>query len=251
MANTKKFPVIRVTEHDRIKVDSLIVREFSLSIILNGRKLVILSCSPMDFEYLAVGFIQSQGLIDSKDDIKSLEIDKPNVVHIETRKSVDITESLVLTSSGGRSGDLLNIKNIINESHITITADRVFSLMEQFEHRSRDFKATGGVHSAALCDMENMLIFSEDIGRHNAVDKVFGRCLMQDIPTDNRFIITSGRVSSDIILKIARRNIPVLIARNSPTDLGIELASDLGITLLGFVRGTNMNIYTNEWRIVH
>jgi FdhD protein len=251
MANTKKFPVIRVTEHDRIKVDSLIVREFSLSIILNGRKLVILSCSPMDFEYLAVGFIQSQGLIDSKDDIKSLEIDKPNVVHIETRKSVDITESLVLTSSGGRSGDLLNIKNIINESHITITADRVFSLMEQFEHRSRDFKATGGVHSAALCDTETMLIFSEDIGRHNAVDKVFGRCLMQDIPTDTRFIITSGRVSSDIILKIARRNIPVLIARNSPTDLGIELASDLGITLLGFVRGTNMNIYTNEWRIVH
>ena len=251
MANTKKFSVIRVTEHDRVKVDSLIVREFSLTIMLNGRKLVVLACSPMDFEYLAVGFIQSQGLIDTKEDIKSIEINEPDIIRVETNKSVDITESLVLTSSGGRSGDLLNTKKIINESHITISADRVFSLMEQFEHRSRDFKVTGGVHSAALCDTEKMLIFSEDIGRHNAVDKVFGQCLMQDIPTDNRFIITSGRVSSDIILKIARRNIPILIARNSPTDLGIELATYLGITLLGFVRGKNMNIYTNEWRIVH
>jgi FdhD protein len=250
MANTKKFSVIRVTENGRVKADSLIVREFSLTIMLNGRKLVVLACSPMDFEYLAVGFIQSQGLIDTKEDIKSIEINEPDIIRVETNKSVDITEILVLTSSGGRSGDLLNTKKIINESRVTISADRVFSLMDQFEHRSRDFKVTGGVHSAALCDTENMLIFSEDIGRHNAVDKVFGQCLMQDIPTDNRFIITSGRVSSDIILKIARRNIPILIARNSPTDLGIELASDLGITLLGFVRGKNMNIYTNEWRIV-
>jgi len=114
---------------------------------------------------------------------------------------------------------------------------------------SRVFKATGGVHSAALCDTQNILVFSEDIGRHNAIDKIFGECILEDIPTDEHLIITSGRVSSEILLKVAKRSIPILISKSAPTNLGVRLADDLGITLIGFVRGERMNVYTNKWRV--
>ena len=131
-----------------------------------------------------------------------------------------------------------------------VPAQDVFTLAGEFQHRSHVFRTTGGVHSAALCDTKSILLFSEDIGRHNAIDKIFGECLLQDIPTDDRLIITSGRISSEILLKVAKRNIPILISRSAPTDLGVKLADDLGITLLGFVRGKRMNAYTNDWRIV-
>jgi len=110
--------------------------------------------------------------------------------------------------------------------------------------------ATHGVHSAALCDRKSILIFSEDIGRHNAIDKIFGKCLLENIPTDNRAVITSGRITSEILHKVARRGIPIIISISAPTNLGVRIADSLGITLLGFVRGKRINAYTNDWRIV-
>ncbi len=121
--------------------------------------------------------------------------------------------------------------------------------MKEFQRRSDLYRTTGGVHSAALCDSEKILVFSEDVGRHNAVDKIFGRCLLEDIPTDDRMVVTSGRISSEILLKVARRRIPLIASKSAPTDLGVKLANDLGITLLGFVRGKRMNVYANRWRI--
>jgi len=132
-----------------------------------------------------------------------------------------------------------------------MSAHDVFTLVSDFQHRSQVYRATGGVHSAALCDTKSILVFSEDIGRHNAIDKIFGECILKDIPTDDRMIITSGRISSEILLKVAKRNIPIIISKSAPTDLGVKLASNLGVTLLGFVRGKKINAYTNNWRIVH
>jgi FdhD protein len=251
VANTKKFSVLRVTEDNRGKIDSEIVREFFLTIVLNGQELVTLLCSPKDSQYLAVGYLQSQGLIKSKNDIKKIVIDNPGMVKIDTKKRIETLPKSVLTSSGGRSAGFLNIQKVNADSHMKLSTTQVFSLMDDFEHRSEVFRVTGGVHSAALCDTEGILVFNEDIGRHNAIDKIFGQCLLQDIATDNLCVITSGRVSSEILLKVAQRNVPVFISKNAPTDLGITLANDLGITLVGFVRGTNMNVYTNDWRIVN
>ena len=136
------------------------------------------------------------------------------------------------------------------ESDITISARQVFALIDEFSQCSPIYKATGGVHSAALCNTDSIIVFSEDIGRHNAIDKILGQCLLEDMPTEGRLIVTSGRVSSEILLKVARRNIPLLISKAAPTSLGVKLADDLGVTLIGFARGKRMNIYANERRVI-
>jgi len=102
----------------------------------------------------------------------------------------------------------------------------------------------------ALCDTRDIIIFMEDMGRHNAVDKIFGRCLLENIPTEDKIILISGRVSSEILLKIAKRNIPVIVSRAAPTTLSVKLARKLNVTLIGFVRGKRMNIYASDWRVI-
>jgi FdhD protein len=250
ITNTKKVPTLRITEHDSVKMDSTVAREFSLTIVLNGQELVTLLCSPTDSQFLAVGFIQSQGLIKSKDDIKNISADDRGAVRIETKKKVDISPRSVLTSSGGKGPGLFITQNVKKESQLKLSTAFIFSLMEEFDQRSEVFKTTGGTHSAALCNAKGIVVFSEDIGRHNAIDKMFGQCLLQDIAIDNCFVLFSGRISSEILLKVAARGLPILIARNAPTDLGIKLANDLGITLVGFARGKKMTVYANDWRIV-
>ena len=255
----ERFPILRITEQGRNKTEDIVTKESPLTIILNNRELVTLLCSPANIKYLAIGFLFSEGLLRSKDEIKKIIADdQRSVVQVETEKYKEFTGELLskplIASSGSRKASFYIASDIRDkakvESQITIAPYEVFTLVNEFQHRSRLFKATGGVHSAALCDTVGILVFSEDIGRHNAIDKVFGECILTDIPMDDRVIITSGRVSSDILLKVTKGKIPILISKSAPTNLGVRLADDLGITLIGFVRGERMNIYTNSWRVV-
>jgi len=254
--DTERFPILRITEQGRRHSKDTVVTEFPLTIILNNRELVTLLCSPTDSKYLAIGFLASEGLLKSKDEIKKIIIDdRTGVVRVETKKGF-ASEPLfkrLITSGGGRGASFYSAADTQGrlkvESQIGISASEVFALVKEFQQRSHVFRTTGGVHSAALCNTKSILVFSEDIGRHNAIDKIFGECLLRDIPTDNHIIITSGRISSEILLKIAKRNIPILISKSAPTNLGLKLASELGVTLIGFVRGQRMNVYANGWRI--
>jgi FdhD protein len=253
----ERFPLLRITEQGRSQSEDTVVREFPLTIILNNQELVTLLCSPKDLEYLAVGFLASEGLLKSKDEIKKITVnDQIGAVRVEIKKEFtsELSFKRLITSGCGRGTSLYSVadtqKQLKVESQITISALKVFTMVKEFQQRSQIFRTTGGVHSAALCNTEGILVFSEDIGRHNAIDKIFGECILRDIPTDDYIIITSGRISSEILLKIAKRNVPILISKAAPTNLGISLANDLGITLVGFVRGKRMNVYANEWRIV-
>ena len=259
MDSTERISIHRVTREGRQGTEDLVTRETPLTIILNNRELVTLLCSPLELEYLAVGFLASEGLIKSRDEVKKLIVDEERgVARVETEEEEGFDSELLfkrlITSgcSGGasfyRPGDAQNRAKVA--SQLSISATRVFSLVKQFQTNSRTFRATGGVHSAALCDVNGILVFSEDIGRHNAIDKVFGRCMLDDIATDDRIAVTSGRISSEILLKVARRSVPILVSRSAPTNLGVRLAGDLGVTLLGFVRGERMNVYSHSWRIV-
>ena len=255
----ERFPILRVTEQGRNQSEDIITTEFALTIILNNQELVTLLCSPTDLKYLAIGFLSSEGLLKSKDEIKKIVVDdQRGVVRVETEEDKGLASELLfkrlITSGCGRGASFYSAADVKNqarvESQIRISAPQVFALVKEFQHRSQVYKTTGGVHSAALCDTKTILVFSEDIGRHNAIDKIFGECMLTDLPTEDHIIITSGRISSEILLKVARRNIPILISKSAPTNLGIKLAADLGITLIGFVRGKRMNVYTDSWRVV-
>jgi len=254
----ERFPILRLTKEGGSSIEEEVVREFPLTIILNGQELVTLLCSPKDLRYLAVGFLSSEGLLKSKDEIKKITVDdQRGVVRLETVEDKGLAQDILfkrlITSGCGRGASFYSAADATSqkvESQVEISADEVFTLVNEFQHGSQLYLATHGVHSAALCDRKSILVFNEDIGRHNAIDKIFGKCLLEDIPTDDRVIITSGRISSEILHKVAKRSIPIIISISVPTNQGIRIADNLGITLIGSVRGKRMNIYTNDWRVV-
>ena len=225
----EKFTIACFTDKDKSRIEDLVVWERALTIIVNNRELVTLLCWPTDQRFLAAGFLYSEGLISSKDEIKKITVDeKKGVVRVETEEDNESAAELVfkrfIASGGGRgasfyspadAGAMERVK-----SQIRLSAKDVFHLMKAFHRRSKVYRMTGGVHSAALCDTRDILLFAEDIGRHNAVDKIFGHCLLENLPTDEHVIITSGRISSEILLKVAKRNIPIIISKSAPLISG-------------------------------
>jgi FdhD protein len=183
--------------------------------------------------------------------------ERRGVVRVETVGGEEFDREALfkrlITSGRGSGASFYSVTDVQGqvkvESRVKISTLEVLALVNEFQQRSQIYRATGGVHSAALCDMENILVFSEDIGRHNAIDKIFGECILNDIATEDHIIITSGRVSSEILLKVARRNVPIIVSKSAPTNLGLRLAADLGVTVVGFVRGRRMNVYTHAGRI--
>ena len=255
---TEKIPILRFTEKGKDSIEDVVVREFPLTIILNNQELVTLLCSPSNLKYLAVGFLFSEGLLTNKGEIRNIVADeRRGVVRLEAEGvgelGRDVLHKRLITSGCGRGASFYSAADVQTtaklESQIEISIHEVLALVSEFQHCSLLHKATGGVHSAALCDTKSILVFSEDIGRHNAIDKIFGECTLKEIPTDNCTILTSGRISSEILLKVAKRNIPIIISVSAPTDLAVKLADSLGLTLIGFVRGKRMNVYTNSQRV--
>jgi FdhD protein len=254
----EKLAVLKLTETGSSTVEDMVAKEAPLTIMLNNQELVTLLCSPADLKYLAIGFLSSEGLLRSKNEIKRITVDdRRGIVRVETEGDEEPARDALfkrfITSGCGRGASFYSsadaqVQRKV-ESKIELSTLRVMALVKEFQHRSQIYRTTGGVHSAALCDTGNIIVFSEDIGRHNAVDKIFGECLLNDIATDDRIIITSGRISSEIVLKIARRNVPIIVSKSAPTNLGVKLADNLGVTLIGFVRGKRMNVYTHSERI--
>jgi FdhD protein len=254
---TEKVSILRLTEDVISETEDTVVREFPLTIVLNDQELVTMLCSPANQKELAVGFLYSEGLIEGSEEVKNVTLHEgTGVIRVETEGGDELAREILfsrlITSGCGRGASFYNATDVTGrklESLLRVSVSQILALTKSFQLMSDTYRATGGVHSAALCDTTSILVFSEDIGRHNAMDKVFGECLLKDIATDDCLVITSGRISSEILLKVARRNIPVLVSKSAPTNLGVKMANELGVTLVGFVRGKRANVYTNTWRI--
>ena len=254
---TKRLPIVRFSNGKIERIRDLVVKEVPLTIVLDDRELVTLLCSPREKEQLAVGFLFSEGLLKSKADIGKLVVDdKHGVVWINRTKPTDIKDDhfikRFITTGCGKGfsfTDASEEQGMKIKSKLKISPRKIPSLMKEFHQKSETHKMTGGVHGAVLCDENGIVLFSEDIGRHSAIDKVLGRCLLEEIPMEDHFMIVSGRISSEILLKIARAGIPIIVSKSAPSDLGVMLANKLGITLVGFARGKRMNVYSNQARI--
>lgn len=255
---TEKISILKFIGESSNREEDVVAREVPLTIILNDKELVTLLCSPKDLNYLAIGFLSSEGFIENRDEISKVIIDDiRGVARVWTLDDKAINDDIIfkrlITSGCGGGTSFYKASDVEHqvkiESGLEISAGEIMALVKEFQRRSLLYRRTGGVHSAALCEAGKILVFNEDIGRHNAIDKIFGECVLKEIATQDRVVVTSGRISSEILLKVAKRQIPIIVSKSAPTDLGVKMADDLGITLLGFVRGKRINAYTNDWRI--
>lgn len=253
--------IIQFDENGCHEVEDIIVCETTLTVFVNSKETATLVCSPRDQAYLAVGFLCAEGILKKREDLRTVNLDaEQEAVYIETNPDMELADRLVvkrcITPSAGRSGTSVSAAGVTPappppiSSQLKVKAQTVLKLAAELQQRSRLFQRTGGVHNAALAQGEDILIFQEDIGRHNTLDKIHGQCFLEEIPRDDKMIIFSGRVSSEILLKTARMRVPILISRSAPTDLALKLAEDLQITVLGFVRGKRLSIYAHQERII-
>jgi len=250
--------ILRVEKDRAWETGDLIVREAPLTIYLNGREFVTLLCTPELMDMLAIGFLRSEGLIRDYGEVTSLALDEEQgFVFVETqggKLAEELHGKRTITTGCGKGTVFFSVLDALQSkpisSALTITATQIHGLMRDLQERAVVFKQTGGVHSAALCSAEDVLYFCEDIGRHNAVDKIIGMCLRDKVTIAEKVLLTSGRISSEILVKTAKLGLPVLISRAAPTALSVELAEKLGMTLVGFVRGHNLNVYSHAGRVV-
>jgi len=252
--NKEKVKILRVDAGEASWADDAVAAEATLTIYVGGVELLSLLYTPPMAVELALGYLLSEGLIKCKDDVSSLVLRKGSVlVGLNGAVPVSAPAARVLTSGCGGGitftypQGIKQIKKL--RSGLTVPHEAVTALANRFRKESSLFEETGGVHSAALSDEAGFLAFAEDIGRHNAVDKVFGKCLMDGIDTRDKILLTTGRISSEILLKAVKRAVPVIVSRGAPTSLAVTLADRLGVTLAGFVRGRRMNIYTHHERV--
>ncbi|MFS0647203.1 formate dehydrogenase accessory sulfurtransferase FdhD [Siminovitchia sp. 179-K 8D1 HS] len=233
--------------------------EFPLTIYIDGEEFATAVCSPTDLEQLTVGFLASEGIIRQIDDLASLIMDHDRgFAYAELKRKQTISKEFyskrMIGSCCGKSrqfyfyNDAKTAKTVMSKQKISV--DQCFHLMKQLQMRSEDFQLTGGVHNAALCTTGEVLASFSDIGRHNALDKIYGHCLMNQVPLQDKAIAFSGRISSEVVLKAAKIGVGILISKSAPTTLGISLAEDLGITAIGFARKTQLNIYSHPERII-
>jgi FdhD protein len=258
MQQAENRAIVRIDRDGRRSQEDLVIREHALTITLNDRQFVTMLCTPSDLEALGLGFLLSEGVIESMEEVESFSLsDDSSELEVHVKGGAILGEELfakrAITSGCGRASIFYNVLDALDfrqiSSDVKVSASAIISLANDVQSMSKLFKSTGGAHAAALCDAGKVLIFKEDIGRHNAVDKVFGECLIKRVGTDGRILLTSGRISSEMLLKAVRRGIAVVASRSAPTSLAVQFASAADVTLVGFVRGGRMNIYSNDHRI--
>lgn len=233
--------------------------EFPLTIIVNGEEFATMVCTPTNLRELVIGFLASEGILRFYKEIKSISIDEAQgFAYVEIARPLEqISQDhskRFIGSCCGKSrqfyfkSDVQTAKTVTTP--IKIQAEQCLTLMEQLQSMSKYFQRTGGVHNAALCTVDEVLHVRTDIGRHNALDKIYGYVIENNVKLKDKVIAFSGRVSSEVLLKISKMGIGIIISNAAPTDLALKLASDLEITVVGFARGETMNVYTRKSRIV-
>lgn len=231
--------------------DPLVI-ETQISVFLNEKELALLACSPINLPELAVGFLSSEGFLSCTDLPPTVQMRGDNQVWVNTTSPIEPPPEesgrFVNTASGRGFQPVTCLPPV--ETSVSFTAGHLVQLIEELNRTSHTFQKTGGVHSAGLGAGDSLLVRFEDIGRHNAVDKTFGYAILNRIPLHDKCLVLSGRIAAEILLKAARNRVPLVLSRSAPTLRAVELAEQLGITIVGFARGERFNLYTHPQRIV-
>jgi len=237
-----------------------VAREKPLYIFLGRTHCVTIFCSPTNLKELAIGHLLAEGLVKSVGEIKELNLDaKKMVCRVELKSNVSVRSRLrllkpysrvILSACGSRTPVHFSKRLSKTKSALRVKADMVLEGVRDLNFKAATFRKTGGVHAAAVYGGDgSLLAFAEDVGRHNAVDKVIGMTTEKSAVFGDCFLVLTGRLSGDVVLKVARVGIPVVASMAAALDSGVAVAKKSGITLVGFVRGKRMNIYSHAERI--
>ena len=256
---TIDYSVIKVMGHQVSVTEDVVVREIPLTIYYNDEELITVLCSPSLIEELSVGFLLMEGFIRDSTDLYGLQYEPENSLIRLKGKKCAVQKKLMskryLSACCGKSRTSFYFANDAilakpQQSRMRIELEEVYGYADYLESHLPLFRATGGVHSGGIGASGKVLCTAFDIGRHNVLDKLSGYIFRTGIAPSDHVVFFSGRVSSEILLKVAKMNIPILIARSAPTDLALSLAEDLKITLVGFARHQRLNVYTCPERII-
>jgi FdhD protein len=234
-------------------IDAEVIVETPVSLTVNGEVWLTFMCTPVILEAMAIGFLFNEGLIKSIEEVADVRVCAAgDNVDVWLRHSVQKPKKWRRTS--GCTGGVTSVENDTIERPLVngaiITAESVGQLINHLFESQQLYRTSGGVHTSALTDGQETWIVAEDIGRHNTLDKIAGRYLMENIQLRRRIILTTGRISSEMLQKSARLNASIVISRTSPSSLSIEMAQKWGITLIGYARRNRFNIYSHPERIL-
>jgi FdhD protein len=234
------------------EVTGQVVTEMLLTLYLDGQEWVTLVCSPTRLNALVLGFLLSEGLIGSLGDISLMRVcQEDGVADVRLTHPVSLPARRVLTTGcgGGTTFGDLTSAGVPLSSAMSLPYTQVPQLMSLMQKQAVAHETSGGIHTAALSDGQDLLLIAEDVGRHNTVDRLWGEALARGIDTRDKVILSSGRITSEMLRKAGRMGVPVIISRTSPSSLALRLAEDWGITLVGYAHGRQFRVYTHPQRI--
>jgi FdhD protein len=235
---------------DRIEeVKGEVVREQPLTIHVNGARFLTLLCSPFQLEALVVGYLWMEKVIADPAEIAALTVSEVDGrADVRLTHPVELPTERILTSGCGGGITFRIDPRLFSRLHsaLRIAPHRLAARLKDLLAQAVHYHTSRGIHGAALTDGERLLAVAEDVGRHNAVDKIKGEALLRGIATRDRILLSTGRISSEMLLKAARMEVPVVASRTSPTEMAIGLAEQLGVTVVGYLRSGSLNLYTGD-----
>ena len=255
----EKRKMIRLTLKPNLiktEITDVVARDEPIYIFINEEYHVTLISTPLEKKELATGFLFCEGIIDSAADIQSIKL-RGKDVYVNLKKKVDLRAAsvdrmnLITTACGSSptpSPKQITLHRI--SSTLKMNPETILEMVRELSKRSKIHMSTGGTHAAMLCSKEGeVLAFAEDIGRHNAIDKVIGSMILKEKTLLDCILISSGRQSAEMVHKAVQARIPIVASMAAPLSSGIKLADMAGITLVCFIRGTRLQIYTVPQRI--
>lgn len=237
-----------------------VIRELPLTLVLGEIEILTLLYNGQNPKELVLGFLFSERIVSQRQDVLSVDFNPKTLsVSVNLVDTIDVSDKIsrkrTITSGCGKGSSFYNMMDHIAEgglridSPVIIEPDRIYQLSKEVYRSSELYRTTHGVHSAALCDSEKIIMFREDIGRHNAVDKIAGRCLMDDVITGDKILFTTGRLTSEVIIKAGRLGCPIVISRSSATALALKLAGQINMTVIGGAKALSFHVYCGEQRV--
>ncbi len=259
MAATAKVPVAKLNLRLGVMAvfEEEVAVETPVNLYANGEHVVTLLATPSHIEELAIGYFVDEGFVRNLKDIQEVWV-KRNDVRVTVRPEIELrikaarTTRLIATACGSVD-DFLRLLDRLDkpyvESRYNVAAEQVLRMVYELNQKAEVYHKTGGLHSAALYSRGELAAFTEDVGRHNAVDKVIGSGLSGGVDFATSVLVTSGRQPADMVLKAARAGTPITVSTSGPIHSGILAAQKSNVTLVCFARGQRMNIYSCPERI--